>query len=458
MRLLDIMTAPWAIQPEKLLEIRAIYETHLRGEKIDLAGIEARLGRPLERQDQGYAVANGVAVVPIDGVIARRMNLMSKISGGASSEIIGRDVRTALEDPAVHAIVLRISSPGGAVDGTQELAAIIENAAGIKPVVAFAEGLMASAAYWIGAAADQVYVSSETTQVGSIGVVATHVDVSQYEQNLGVKTTEIAAGKYKRIASQYAPLSDEGRAAIQEQVDQLYTIFVNDVARLRDVDADRVLADMADGRVFLGREAVRRGLADGMSSLDGLIAQLARGGLPAKRRTTPGAGAFAHEHGAGVALNIKTETTGDRPMDKETIERDHPELAAALRAEGALAERERIRDVEAQAMPGHDDLIARMKFDGKTSGAAAAVEVLAAEKQKRATYLASMQQDAPQPVPHTPAPADSAADDTALPVEDRCKAKWDRDAALRAEFGGKFDAFVAFAKAEESGRARIKRA
>jgi ClpP class serine protease len=128
MKLLDIITAPWAIQPDKLLELQSIYATHLRGEKIDIAAIEQRLGRPLANEPKGYDIVDGVAVLPIEGVSARKMNLLSQVSGGVSTELIGRDLRAALNDQAVHSIILAIDSPGGTVDGTQALASLVRQA------------------------------------------------------------------------------------------------------------------------------------------------------------------------------------------------------------------------------------------------------------------------------------------------------------------------------------------
>ena len=113
MKLLDIVTGPWAIQPAKLLEIQAIYATHLRGDKIDLEAVEKRLGRPLNNEPKGYEIRDGVAVLPVSGVLAKKMNLFSSISGGASYELVGRDFQQALNDPAVEAIALVIDSPGG---------------------------------------------------------------------------------------------------------------------------------------------------------------------------------------------------------------------------------------------------------------------------------------------------------------------------------------------------------
>ncbi len=251
MTVLDVLNAPWAILPNRLEEIQAIYAARSRGEELDIAAIEARIGRPLgaDRQ-QGYEVRNGAALIPLHGVLAQRMNLMTNMSGGTSTELFARDVQTAAADPTVKAIILLADTPGGTVAGTQAAAAAVSAVRGVKPIATIVQDLMASAGVWIGSAADMVVLASGTAQVGSIGVVATHVDVSQREQAMGVKTTEIVAGKFKRAASQYGPLTETGQKVIQDQVNYLYSLFVNDFANYRGASVDRVLSDMADGRMF----------------------------------------------------------------------------------------------------------------------------------------------------------------------------------------------------------------
>ena len=199
------------------------------------------------------------------------MNLLTQISGGVSAQLVGRDIKEALANNTIKSILLDIDSPGGTIDGTQELADIIFAGRGQKPIVAYSDGMIASAAYWIGSAADRIYISGDTVTVGSIGVVASHIDYSRYEEKIGIKTTEIYAGKYKRIASQYQPLSEEGRQTIQDQVDFLYTVFVNEVAKQRSVSAGKVLENMADGKIFIGNQAISAGLVDDMATLDRLI-------------------------------------------------------------------------------------------------------------------------------------------------------------------------------------------
>src|SRR5574337_388217 len=419
MNLLDVLTGPWAIQPDKLLEIQAIYAAHARGERADLPAIAARLGRPLDnsQNNRGYQLAGDVAVVPLSGVLAKKMNLFADISGGSSTEMIGAAVRAAAADPKARAIVLAVDSPGGTVDGTQALAATVRAA---------------------------------------IGVVATHKDISAAEAKMGVKTTEIVAGKYKRAASQYAPLSADGAASIQAKVAAPYAIFVADVARYRGVSTEQVLADMADGRTFMAAEAIDRGLADGLMPLDRLIAGLSSGELPHQRRGLglPPKPASAKAPQATAPI----PTQGDRAMDMATLRADHPDLVTALleegRQAGASAERSRILGIEAQAagLPGHEALIASLKADGKTTPEQAAVQVLAAERGSLASRAPPLNADAPAPAPPNEEPSASSLDH--LPVEERCKAHWDSNADLRGEFSS-LAAYTAYTKNQAAGRARV---
>lgn len=409
--------------PTRLEEIQSIYAARIRGEEPDIAAIEARIGRPLVNEPQGYEVRNGAALIPLHGVLGQRMNLMSNMSGGTSTELFARDVRTAAADPAVKSIIVLADTPGGTVAGTQAAADALRAVRGVKPSATFVQGLMASAGVWIGSATDMVVLDSGTAQVGSIGVVATHVDVSQREQAMGVKTTEIVAGKYKRAASQYGPLTETGQQVIQDQVDYLYALFVADVAANRGVSVERVLSDMADGRMFIGQQAIDAGLADQITSLEELITQLSSSASPARRATTSA-----------------KSSMDSIPTPKEAAaewQASNPDAAAVLRAEGAEAERQRIAAVREQSMPGHDALINQLAADGHTTGPEAAVAVLAAERSLRATQTALRQVEAPPAVPFAPSPdaletktRDSKPEPTAQEMAERAK---ELQASARAE-------------------------
>lgn len=422
-RLADLVYGPWAIGREQLTELQAIYETHLRGDKIDLQAVEARLGRPLANEQRSYELVSGVAVLPIEGVMAPKANLFMRISGGSSTQMIASQVSAAAEDSGVRSILLVIDSPGGSVLGTPELGQAIRDAAGVKPVVAICDGVIASAAYWAGSSANAVYITGPTVMAGSIGVVATHVDSSVADAKTGLKKTEITAGKYKRVDSGLEPLSEEGRAAMQEKVDYLYSLFVNVVAENRGVDVEAVLEHMADGRVFIGQQAIDAGLVDGVSSVDALIEQMATNpaAFSARRKAVvKAAGTPRQSKGAGDAqtdLPSSTTETGD-PMTGETkptitrasLETDHPTLFAALRTEfaavGATAERDRIVGVRKQALPGHEALVEQLAMDGKTTPAEAAMAVNEAQRAATASAAAAHRADAPAIVKPGAAPED----------------------------------------------------
>jgi len=445
MKLLDILTAPWAIAPTKLREIQAIYATHLRGEKIDIAAIEARLGQPLANEQQRYQLhQGGVAVLALEGVMAPKANLFTRVSGGVSTQMAGQQIESAMADPRVTALVLAIDSPGGSVFGTPELAATIRELAALKPIVTVSDATLASAAYWVGAAANAVYITGPTVQVGSIGVVASH----SFDPKADGTVTEITAGKYKRIASSNAPLSGEGLAYLQGQVDHLYSVFVDAVANNRGATVEQVLEHMADGRIFIGQQAVDRGLVDGFATVDAMVEQLATNpGKYAKRRKAifavgalpaPAPQSLPAQKSAGaqaqgdlpepVLLDKSPTANPERlPMDRATLEQQHHALFAQLKAEfsapaaealtaattkatadGATAERARIAAVRAQVLPGHEALIETLAFDGKTTGPEAAVAVLAAERERVASAAQAHFADAPAAAPAAVAPADSA--------------------------------------------------
>jgi len=459
MRLLDIMTSPWAIIPEKLQEIRAIYETHMRGEKLDLRGFKqvkkvgsSFTGDVSEEDLRGYAIDRGVAVIAVNDVLTKNRTFFSYLFGGTSMRDIGDAFRNALQDGEVHAILLHIDSPGGTVDGTEELANTIRAARGTKPIVALADGTMASAAYWIGAAADKVFIAGDTTQVGSIGVVGTHIDVSKQDEMMGEKWTEVTAGKYKRIASMHRPLSEEGKAYLQEQVDEIYRVFVDSVADLRGRSVEQVL-EAADGKIFFGRAAIENGLVDEMAALEDIINQLKEDNLmnlDELKAKHPDLFQSAYEEGHAAGLS-------------EAQERIRAEAFAAGKAEGltegATTERDRLMAMDDNLIEGHEELLAACKKDPNCTVNEFLRKQTQAEKKLRSEELTKLRNDAISPVPHAAPPipgadgGDSALD--SLPIEQRAQTEWDRNPSLRHEFGDNYGAYLAFQKNVAAGRIKI---
>lgn len=277
------LATPWAIQPERLAAIADVLARRAAGEKLDATEIRARVGDAKGAPQQGA----GVAVLPLYGIIGHRMNQVQDISGpgGTSTEQFGAWFDAALNDPAIGAIVIDVDSPGGSVGGVPELAAKIAGARGVKPVVAIANGLAASAAYWIASAAEEFWVTP-SGDVGSIGVYTMHQDLSAAYADAGVVNTLISAGKHKVEGNPYAPLDDEARAAIQERVDEIYGEFVKAVAAHRGVDASDVQGGFGEGRVVGAVRAKRLGMVDKIGTMDTLLGRLGAGGSRSRLKAT----------------------------------------------------------------------------------------------------------------------------------------------------------------------------
>lgn len=317
----------WAIIPSKLDAINQVLYNHMHGIKIDLDALAAS-GTKLENSYNVTVTADGLAIVPIHGIIAKRMNFFMEISGGVSTEYLKRDIRLAIEDEDVKAILLDIDSPGGTVDGTEAIADFIYESRGSKPIIAFANGLMASAAYWIGSAADFI-ITEETGEVGSIGVVMCHYDYSKYDEKIGLKRTYIYSGKYKTMGNNAEPLSREAEDYLQEGTDYIYTIFVDTVARNRNVSVDTVLKNMADGKIFIGQQAVDAGLVDELGSYDYAVTTALD--LAEENIELPKLIKKLEE--SNMALNKETKK-GNGDVTLKTLEAEHPDLIQQARNEG----------------------------------------------------------------------------------------------------------------------------
>lgn len=267
-----VMEKPWAVLPGTLEAIRELVLMRAAGERFSDEEIIERIGAGPARREPVNAGA--VAVIPIYGTIVPKADLMSKISGGTSAADIKMAISAAMQDPDIGSLVFDVDSPGGLTDLVPETAAYIRANRGRKPMLAVANTMMASAAYWLGSQADEIAVSPSSL-TGSIGVFAAHDDLSAAQERLGVKTTLISAGKYKTETNRNAPLSDEARAHIQSLVDSAYGMFTADVAAGRGVKAKDVRGGFGEGRILPAQAAVAEGLADRVATLEQTIMRAA---------------------------------------------------------------------------------------------------------------------------------------------------------------------------------------
>jgi signal peptide peptidase SppA len=278
--LLAMAAEIWAIDPDKMDQMVAFLALQAAGEKFTAEEVEARITRQAEKGVQRQEGA--VAILPMRGVIANRMNMMSEISGGTSSEKFGKMLDAAVADSSVKAVILDIESPGGVVFGANELSSKIFAARGTKPIVAHVNGYAASAAYWIASAADEIVVTP-SGEVGSIGVVGVHEDISGALEKLGVKKTIMSAGKFKTEGNPFGPLSEEAIAHRQAQIDAYYDTFVRAVARNRNVSLSAVRDGFGQGRMVMADAAVAEGMADKIATLDETIARFASPQTPRRK-------------------------------------------------------------------------------------------------------------------------------------------------------------------------------
>ena len=288
--LAEALATPWALQPERLSAYAAVLAGRYLGRmraadhRDDTQWDEA--GNPMPKAAAPQAARPGnrsgaIAVVGVYGAITQRASMMSICDGGTSTQAISQALRQANADETVSAIVLDIDSPGGSVYGVAELAAEIRASA--KPVTAVANSLAASAAYWLGTAAAEFYVTPGG-EVGSIGVWMAHEDWSKALADSGVTTTLISAGKFKTEGHPYAPLDAEARDFMQSRVNDYFGSFTRDVAKGRKVAVDQVRNGMGQGRVLGADQAKAENMVDGVLTFDQVLRQVSRGIAPPRGR------------------------------------------------------------------------------------------------------------------------------------------------------------------------------
>jgi signal peptide peptidase SppA len=277
----ECLTTPWALMPDRLHALASILTRWSSGIAADtdtLKRIEAdRAARDARRQTRSTQSTGSIAVLPLYGVITQRGNMVNDLSGpgSTSTQQFSSVLRELMADESVSQILIDIDSPGGSVYGVAELAEEIFSARSTKPVIAIANSLAASAAYWIGSAASEFYITPGG-EVGSIGVWQAHQDFSRALEEAGVKTTLISAGKFKVEGNPYHPLDPDAQAFMQSRVDDYYAAFTKAVARGRGVPIGEVRDGMGQGRVFGAEAALSQRMVDGIATFEDVLKKMRR--------------------------------------------------------------------------------------------------------------------------------------------------------------------------------------
>ncbi len=254
-------------------------------------------------------VVDGVAVIPVNGTLTKDYGWTGYRREYSGYLGIRQQVEKALMDRTVKTIVLNVDSPGGTVDGCKECVDFLKKAAKQKDIYTYVNGQMTSAAFWLGSVG-KIIAAPQTAIIGSIGVRAIHIDRSDYNKQYGFKFTYITAGKYKAIPNPDEPLTAEGKDYIEDQLNALYTIFVNDISGNLSVKP-QTLIDL-EAKMLLAGPALKAGLIHTIEeNIDTFL------------------------------LTIKNKQSEENPMDKTQLKEEHPDLYAQVVTEGKkLAEAE----------------------------------------------------------------------------------------------------------------------
>ena len=275
--LTKIRETPWLITEQGLQTILTIVNDRISNGRLSDEEIQARLELPGSQGSSlninGSTNGKNIGVIPLAGPLFGRANLLTEMSGATSLEMFRNDFRTMMADPNVHAIILDVDSPGGTSELVQEVGDEIFAARGEKPIYALANGTAGSAAYWLASQAEHFSVTP-SGMVGSIGAYTVHEDQSGMDEQQGKQYTFISAGEFKTEGNPHEPLSEEGRAYRQEIIDGLYADFVSAVSQGRNVTAEKVKSDFGGGRMLTSKAALASGMVDGISTMEGLVAQI----------------------------------------------------------------------------------------------------------------------------------------------------------------------------------------
>lgn len=259
----------WAMHPDylssllKQLSVEAMVPEGLRGLAAAFAGTPQAAAQVDPIRD------GATVIVPVQGTLAP-----SGIYAGARTytDVLADRIRDFAADPKIGAVILKIRSPGGLVYGTRECGDAIFEARQSKPIVAVADPFCFSAAHWL-ACQCSAFFASTSAEVGSVGVRGGHVDMSGLEEKLGMRTTLIASDPDKIHGHSHAPLSDDDRAVLQADVDEMNQEFVAAIARGRGIKASEVPAIHGKGHIFSAKTAASVGITDGVATLREVVAK-----------------------------------------------------------------------------------------------------------------------------------------------------------------------------------------
>ena len=294
---LEFLKRPWLILREAY-EILAGYDL----EKCEASPVLGEI-KLSEFEEKIVDAGNGIAIIDIDGPLMPSPGLAARFFLGAVDvHRVTSLIRSAHAAPSVNALILRVNSPGGTVTGTLEAADAVKACVDSgKPVYTFSRGVVASAAYWIGAHSSEI-VGTPSSRWGSIGAIRPHIDMSEAHRQAGMKIELFTSGKHKGAGALGTTLSEDQRAAIKEEIDDLGERFRAHVEASRDIDRE----DM-EAQVFYGDKALEKGFIDDVvADFDELFARVSQ------------------KHGSGISLALSSGSVDTGLFDNSGNSQEAP--------------------------------------------------------------------------------------------------------------------------------------
>lgn len=371
---------PWAILPADMDVIAGVVSLYLAGEKptaseAQEAAASRQYGAARTGEDTSAAVQT-VRVIPLHGTISNRADSFDLMSGGTSPQQFARQVRAAADDPNVTEIILDVDSGGGTVAGTQQMYQAVQYAVGRKPVTAVCNGAACSAAYWAISPSSSI-VTTGTAEVGSIGILAAWRDASKKFEQEGVTPHYYRSGDQKALGGPGEPMTEALDATLRDTVDEMFQVFLDDVAAARGMTPAQARAKWGSGRTWIGQAAVTVGLADRLGTLQGEIDRAVSGQKP---NTPLRTAALAPPGDYLVASIIQPTTNAQTPEQVLGVQPVAPSPAPA-RAEtpgGAPVPPEVLAMLGLKADATPEQIQAAIKTQRETAAAAERTNILAA--------------------------------------------------------------------------------
>ena len=390
--ILEYMTNQmWAVEPDTLGRMVEIVDRHVAGVKLTGEQIEAAIGKrdnkaEVDDSGVGFDDATATAIIPVVGVIAKHARMVNGISQprGTSIETLNKQLAEAVDDSQVESILLHIESPGGSIAGLMDFADDVLEASKVKPVVAFADDLACSAAYWIGSQATQFF-ANKSALVGSIGVYSLIIDSSKAFDKAGFKMHIVRSGANKGIGAEGVKITDKQVGVIQGIIDANFESFLAAITRGRGANGpgEKQLRKLADGRVFVAADAFDKKLIDGIATFN----QVLEMDRPAMRDD------FTETAGQRASVINGNIDNKEIVMDKDT--KTEKVDAAAVALEAKNAERTRIAAIGSAL---DDDVFAEVRnkaiaddsslIEAKAAGFDVAVKTISDNQAAHAAELA----------------------------------------------------------------------